>query len=114
MHDRYAAEGLAILGFPANNSLWQEPGSDAQIKQFCTVTYGVAFDMFAMVSVKGRDACAHYRLLTSQDTNPEFGGENKWNFAMFLLNRKGEVIARFGPRKRPLGPESVDAIVAAL
>lgn len=114
LHKRYAAEGLALLGFPANDFLWQEPGSDAQIKQFCTATYGVEFDMFAKVSVKGRDKCDLYQFLTSKSSNPVYGGEIKWNFTKFLLSQNGKIIARFGPRKRPVDPKVINAIVGAL
>jgi len=114
LHKRYAEEGLAILGFPANNFLRQEPGTNEQIKQFCSTEYGVEFDMFAKVSVKGRDTCELYRYLTSKKSNPEFGGGLKWNFTKFLLNRDGKAIARFGPRTRPSDFRVVSAIEAAL
>jgi len=114
LHERYAGKGLAILGFPANNFLAQEPGTNAQIKTFCRVKYGVAFDMFAKVSVKGRDTCELYRYLTSRETNPEFAGALKWNFTKFLLDRKGRITARFEPRVRPGDSKLVKAIEAAL
>jgi glutathione peroxidase len=114
LHEKYAGDGLAILGFPANDFLAQEPGSNKQIKQFCTTTYGVEFDMFAKVSVKGRKKCELYRYLTSKKSNPEFGGELKWNFTKFLLDREGTVIARFNPRTRPTDSSVINAIKAAL
>lgn len=114
LHERYVEDGLAILGFPANNFLRQEPGTNEQIKQFCSAEYGVEFDMFAKLSVKGRDTCELYRYLTSKKSNPEFGGGIKWNFTKFLLNRDGKVIARFGPRTRPSDAKVVSAIEAAL
>lgn len=114
LHEQYAGDGLAILGFPANNFLRQEPGTNEQIKQFCTTNYGVEFDMFAKVSVKGRNMCELYRYLTSKKSNPEFGGGIKWNFTKFLLDREGKVIARFGSRTRPSDPKVISAIEAAL
>jgi len=114
MHEQYAGDGLAILGFPANNFLSQEPGTNEEIRQFCTTNYGVEFDMFAKVSVKGRDTCELYRYLTSKKSNPQFGGGIKWNFTKFLLDREGKVIARFGARVRPSDPKVISAIEAAL
>jgi glutathione peroxidase len=114
LHERYGKEGLAILGIPSNDFLSQEPGTNEDIKQFCTTTYGVEFDMFAKVSVKGRNKCELYQFLTSKKRNPHFGGEVKWNFTKFLLGRDGQVIARFGSRTRPSDPEVVGAIEAAL
>jgi glutathione peroxidase len=114
LHEQYADRGLAILGFPANNFLRQEPGTNAQIKEFCSTKYGVGFDMFAKVSVKGHDKCELYGFLTNKQSNPEFGGELKWNFTKFLVDREGRVIGRFEPRVKPGDPEVVHAIKAAL
>jgi glutathione peroxidase len=114
LHEQYADQGLAILGFPANNFLRQEPDTNAQIKAFCSTKYGVAFDMFTKVSVKGRDKCELYEYLTSKQTNPQFGGELKWNFTKFLLDRDGRIIGRFEPRVRPGDARVVQAIEAAL
>ena len=106
--------GLAILGFPANNFLGQEPGDNLQIKKFCTTSYGVEFDMFAKISVKGRDKAPLYRFLTSKQLHPEFGGEIRWNFTKFLLDRQGRVVARFGPMTKPSDSKVVRAIEDAL
>jgi glutathione peroxidase len=114
LHERYAGQGLAILGFPANDFLSQEPGTNEQIKQFCSTKYGVGFDMFAKISVKGRDQCALYAYLTSKEDNPEFGGELAWNFTKFLVGRDGKIIGRFEPRVRPSDPKVISAIEAAL
>jgi glutathione peroxidase len=114
LHERYSGEGLAILGFPANDFLWQEPGTNEQIRQFCSTRYGVSFDMFSKIHVKGRKKAELYKFLTSRDKNPRFGGELKWNFTKFLLNREGEVIARFEPRTRPEDPEFLAAVGGAL
>ena len=105
----------SVIGLhPANNFLRQEPGTNAQIKDFCSTTYGVEFELFAKVSVKGRDKCELFGFLTSKQSNPEFGGELKWNFTKFLVDREGRVIGRFEPRVKPRDPKVVQAIEAAL
>jgi glutathione peroxidase len=114
LHERYADRGLAILGFPANEFLGQEPGTNAEIKAFCTSNYGVEFDMFAKVVVKGEGQCPLYAYLTSAETNPQFAGEIQWNFTKFLVGRDGAVGARFEPRTKPDDPQVIKAIEAAL
>ena len=114
LHDKYGSQGLAIVGVPANNFGGQEPGTLAEIQQFCTATYGVKFDLLAKVSVKGEDICPLYAFLTDAKTNPQFAGEIKWNFTKFLLNRQGQVVARFEPRTTPDAPEVITAIEAEL
>jgi glutathione peroxidase len=83
LHDKYAARGLVIIGVPANEFGKQEPGTDAEISQFCTSNYGVKFDMLSKVVVKGDGICPLYKFLTSKETNPKFAGEIKWNFTKF-------------------------------
>jgi len=114
LRDRYAKDGLAILGFPANEFGKQEPGTNDEIKQFCTDKFGVEFDMFSKVVVKGDDKCELYQFLTSKDQNKGFGGEIKWNFTKFLLDRQGKTIARFEPPVKPSEPKVVTAIEKAL
>lgn len=114
LHDKYQGQGLRILGFPANDFAQQEPGTDAQIGEFCQRNYGVKFDMFSKVAVKGADQAPLYRFLTEPATNPQFPGEIRWNFEKFLVGRDGQVIARFDPRVTPESPEVVSAIEAAL
>lgn len=114
LHEKYNEKGLRVLGFPANNFGSQEPGSDAEIKKFCTSRYGVKFDLFSKVSVKGDDAAELYKFLTNPEKNPEFGGPIKWNFTKFLINREGRVIARFEPRTKPDDEKVVSAIERAL
>lgn len=99
LYENKEAEGFVVLGFPANNFLGQEPGTDEQIAEFCKKNFGVSFPMFSKVSVKGDDACPLYRQLTSQ---PEpIGGDIRWNFDKFLVDRDGKVVARFDPRTKP-------------
>lgn len=114
LHEKYQARGLRILGFPANNFRGQEPGSEAEIKAFCQKDYGVTFDLFAKVSVKGEDQCPLYRFLTSEQTNPGHAGEIPWNFTKFLVGRDGKVVKRFDPRVAPDAPELIKAIELAL
>ncbi|XAL98584.1 glutathione peroxidase [Phycisphaeraceae bacterium D3-23] len=114
LHETYADQGLAVLGFPANNFGAQEPGTDEEIATFCEENFGVGFDMFAKLSVKGDDQHPLYAYLTGEDTNPDFAGDIAWNFEKFLLNREGQVVARFDPRTRPDAPEVVSAIEAEL
>ena len=114
LYERFHGRGFAVLGFPANNFLWQEPGSDAEIGAFCHKNYGVTFDMFSKISVRGGDKAPLYRYLTDERTNPEFSGEIMWNFTKFLVGRDGRVVARFGPRTSPEEPAVAAAIEAAL
>ena len=110
----YGEKGLRVLGFPANNFGGQEPGTNEQIKEFCTTTYGVTFDMFSKISVAGEDQAPLYKYLTSTKENPEFGGTITWNFEKFLVGRDGTVVARFAPKVKPLSKEVTSAIEAAL
>lgn len=114
IYDKYKDRGFVILGFPANNFGGQEPGSNAEIKDFCTLRYKVSFPMFAKISVKGEDQDPLYTYLTSKKSNPKFGGEITWNFNKFLLNDKGEIIARFASKETPESPEVTKAIEKAL
>lgn len=114
IHNKYASKGLAILGFPANNFRNQEPGSNAEIKEFCSSNYNVAFDLFSKISVAGEDKAPLYKVLTSNELNGEFGGEIKWNFTKFLADKDGNIIARFEPRTKPTDETVITAIEAAL
>jgi len=114
VYSKYKDQGLVILGFPANNFASQEPGTEQEIKEFCTLKYNVDFPMFSKISVKGEDQHELYRYLTGKDTNPEFSGEIAWNFAKFLVDRNGKVIARFDPKDKPADPKVVAAIEKAL
>jgi glutathione peroxidase len=111
LHTKYAAKGLNILGFPSNDFGAQEPGTNAEIAQFCKQNYGVQFDMFSKIVVKGAGQAPLYRYLT---THPKFRGDVAWNFEKFLIGRNGEVIARFKSEVEPLSREMVSAIESAL
>lgn len=99
LYEQRSADGLTILGFPANNFGNQEPGSNEQIAEFCSTEFGVTFPMFEKISVKGEDKHPLYKMLT--DLPEPLGGEIGWNFTKFILGRDGQVRARFGPRDRP-------------
>lgn len=114
LHEKYSDKGLAILGFPANEFGKQEPGTDAEIAEFCSANYGVDFDMFSKVVVKGDGQCDLYKFLTSPETNPGFDGDITWNFEKFLIGKDGKVVKRFPPRVAPQNAEVVSAIEAEL
>jgi glutathione peroxidase len=111
MYEKYKASGLVIVGVPANNFGAQEPGSNDEIKQFCTAKYNVTFPMLAKVSVKGDDICPLYKYLTTKSPKP---GEIGWNFAKFLVGRNGEVVDRFDPKAKPDDPKVVTSVEKAL
>ena len=114
IYNKYKDQGFTILGFPANNFAHQEPGSNAEIKQFCTLNYGVTFPMFAKISVKGSDKHPLYQYLTGESTDPEHAGDITWNFEKFLISRDGQVIDRFTPKTKPDDPKVLAAIEKAL
>jgi glutathione peroxidase len=114
LHEQYAERGLAVVGVPCNQFNGQEPGTAAEIAEFCRTNYGIEFDMLAKVDVNGEGACPLYKYLTSKETNPEFGGPIKWNFEKFLFNRRGQLVARFAPPVKPDSPEVTHAIETEL
>ena len=114
LHDKYAEKGLSILGFPCNQFNKQEPGTEQQIKAFCRTKYDVSFDMFSKIEVNGDHRCPLYRLLTKTDTKPQGAGDISWNFEKFLVDRQGNVIARYAPKTEPNDKEFVKAIETAL
>jgi len=114
LHEKYSKEGLAILGFPCNQFLSQEPGTSEEIKEFCRVNYGVGFNLFAKVEVNGDGACDFYKNLTALGTKPVGPGKISWNFEKFVVGRNGEIVARFGPRTTPDDAEVIKVIEAEL
>ena len=114
VYTKYKDRGFVILGFPANNFMSQEPGTDEEIKTFCSTKYSVTFPIFSKISVKGDDIHPLYKFLTSKETNPEFGGDIKWNFSKFLVDKSGKIIARFEPAVKPESEPVVQAIEKAL
>ena len=114
LYRKYKDKGFTILGFPANNFGHQEPGTDAEIKTFCTSKYDVTFDMFSKISVKGDDQNPLYRFLTSKTTDPGFSGDVKWNFQKYLIDRNGNIIRRFLSAVEPLSTDVTSAVEQAL
>ncbi len=112
LHRKYSGRGLVVMGFPANNFGAQEPGTDTEIKAFCSRNFDVTFPMFTKISVKGADTHPLYQYLTDKQANPETGGEVPWNFTKFLADGNGKVIGRFAPDVEPSKMEK--AIEAAL
>jgi glutathione peroxidase len=109
LHATRSAEGFAVLGFPSNEFGGQEPGTEEQIKEFCTLTYGVKFPMYQKISVKGDGASAFYKQLAADG-----GGAPKWNFHKYLIGRDGKVIKGYASNVKPDSPELLADINAAL
>src|SRR5262245_13929613 len=107
LHEKYGKEGLVVVGVPANEFGKQEPGTDAEISEFCTSKYGVKFVMLSKVVVKGDGTCPLYQNLTKDS---KFKGDITWNFEKFLVGRDGQVAARFAPGVKPDNAKVVKAI----
>src|SRR5277367_1724285 len=114
LYEKYKTQGLVIVGIPANNFMQQEPGTDAEIKTFCSNKYNVTFPMMSKVSVLGDDKTPLYVFLTDGKTDPKFAGDIKWNFTKFLFDRSGNALARFEPNVKPDSPEVIAAVEGAL
>ena len=114
LYDKYKNQGFVILGFPANNFLRQEPGTDSEIKNFCTTKFNITFPMFSKISVKGKRIHPLYQYLTTPEENGEFGKSITWNFNKFLIGRDGKTLGYFGSKVKPLDPQITDAVEKAL
>jgi glutathione peroxidase-family protein len=114
LYETYKERGLTVLGFPANDFLGQEPGSNAEIAQFCSSKYHVTFPLFEKIVVTGSDMHPLYKYLTEKETNPEFAGKLTWNFNKFLIGRDGRILARFGSRTEPEHKVVIAALEKAL
>jgi glutathione peroxidase len=114
VYEKYKDQGFVIVGFPANNFMAQEPGTNEEIKTFCSTKYNVKFPLYAKISVKGEDKAPLYQFLTDAGANPKTGGEIKWNFTKFLVDRDGKVVARFESAVKPDSPDVIAAIEKAL
>jgi glutathione peroxidase len=110
VYEKYKDRGFVIVGIPANNFGGQEPGSNQEIKTFCSAKYSVTFPMMAKVSVKGDDMTPLYQFLTDKSANPNVSGEIQWNFTKFLIGPDGHPVARFEPKVTPDSPEVIAAI----
>ena len=114
LFNNYQSEGLAILGFPCNQFGGQEPGSNKDVQHFCESNYGVTFDMFSKIDVKGEEQNPLYKYLTSQETSPTGSGDVKWNFEKFVIGRDGNVLARFGSGVGPGSDQFLKTVSSAL
>lgn len=114
LYEKYKDRGFVIVGVPANNFAQQEPGTNEEIKTFCSRKYNVSFPMMSKVSVLGEDKTPLYSYLTDKSTDPKFGGDIKWNFTKFLFDRKGNPVARFEPAVTPDSTEVQAAVESAL
>ena len=112
LHQKYAAQGLVVCGFPCNQFGGQEPGTDAEIKEFCTSKYSVTFPMFDKLEVNGANRHPLYVALAGK--NSPFPGNIKWNFTKFLIGRDGKILNRFDSKVKPDSAEVTKAIEAAL
>jgi glutathione peroxidase len=110
LHEKYAGQGLQIVGFPCNQFRGQEPGDSGEIREFCEKNYGVSFDMFAKVDVKGDQQCDLYKYLTQQESSPKSSGDVTWNFEKFLVDGDGAVVARYASRVKPTAKRVTRAI----
>lgn len=109
---KYQDRGFAVLGFPCNQFGGQEPGTDAEIAEFCAKDYGVKFPLFSKVEVNGKNAAPLYKLLTATDTKPKTKGAISWNFEKFVIGKNGAIAARFAPGTEPDAKDLVAAIEA--
>jgi glutathione peroxidase len=111
-YQKYAAQGLVVCGFPCNQFHSQEPGTDAEIKQFCSANYNVTFPMFDKLEVNGENRHPLYVALAGKDS--PFPGDIRWNFTKFVIGRDGKIVARFDSKVKPDSPEVTQAIETAL
>lgn len=101
LHKKYADQGLVVLGFPSNQFLHQDPGSDQEISEFCSLNYGVSFPMFSKIDVNGDDAHPIYKALKTEAKGLMGSEKIKWNFTKFLVDKNGKAVKRFPPTADP-------------
>ncbi len=114
LHERYGERAFAVLGFPCNQFMGQEPGSPAEIAAFCSATYAVTFPLFEKIDVNGRDRHPLYQELTRIPDGDGVAGDVAWNFEKFLVSPEGRVVARFRPQVEPDDPALVEAVESQL
>ena len=110
LYQKYGGAKFTIIGFPANNFFSQEPGTNDQIREFCTKNYGVTFLMMSKISVKGKDQDPIYQWLTSKEENGVMDAPVKWNFQKFMIDEKGHIVGMVAPGTTPMTKEIVDWI----
>lgn len=111
IYKQYKDKNFIIVGFPANNFLWQEPGTNEEIATFCQQNYGVTFPMMAKISVKGKDMHEVYQFLTQKSKNGLQDSKVSWNFQKYLLNEKGELEKVIEPKTLPTDKEIIDWLI---
>ncbi|NUM56793.1 MAG: glutathione peroxidase [Candidatus Hydrogenedentes bacterium] len=114
VYKKYHDQGLEVLAFPSNDFGAQEPGTNDEIKTFCSSKYDVTFPLFSKIPVKGDDKDPLYAYLTDSSKHPATGGDIKWNFTKFLVGRDGKVVARYEPKVKPTDTEVTEAVEKAL
>lgn len=112
LYQQYKDKGFSVLGVPCNQFAGQEPGTEQEIREFCSLNYGVTFPLSSKLEVNGPDRHQLYRLLAGEGA--EFPGDITWNFEKFLMGKDGRVLARFSPRTAPDEPSVIQAIEKAL
>jgi glutathione peroxidase len=110
LYKKYGGDKFTIIGFPANNFLYQEPGTNEQIKEFCTKNYGVTFPMMSKISVKGKNQDPIYKWLTNKDENGVMDAPVKWNFQKFMIDEKGNLVGMVAPGTSPMTDKIVNWI----
>jgi len=111
LYKEFGGDNFVILGFPANNFLRQEPGSNDEIKEFCTLNYGVSFPMMSKISVKGKDMHPLYKWLTSKELNEFKDSKVSWNFQKYLIGKEGNLEKVISPKTKPYDSEILDWIM---
>ncbi|RLD58277.1 MAG: glutathione peroxidase [Bacteroidetes bacterium] len=111
LYEKYGDDDFVIIGFPANNFLRQEPGSNEEIAEFCSINYGVSFPMMSKVSVKGDDQHPLYKWLTSKSDNGLENSKVSWNFQKYMIDEEGQLVGHFSPRTKPGNEKLVSWIV---
>ncbi len=101
LYEEYGGDDFTIIGFPANNFLRQEPGTNEEIKEFCTINYGVTFPMMAKISVKGKDIHPLYEWLTKEENNGVMDAKVSWNFQKFMIDENGDLVDMVSPKRKP-------------
>jgi len=114
LYEKYKSKGLVVLGFPSNDFMGQEPGSNTEIKKFCSSKYAVTFPMFSKIDVKGKEIAPLYNYLTEKTENGVIDAKVTWNFQKFLVDKKGNVVTSFAPKKHVTDDDVIAAIEKAL
>jgi len=114
LQQTYGDRGFAVLGFPCNQFMGQEPGTAEEIREFCSTSYGVSFPLFEKIEVNGQQRHPIYAELTAKEDSAGEAGDIQWNFEKFLVSPDGDVVARFRPPVAPQDPAVVEAIEAQL